>query len=220
MNPLDYNLDKEYRQRQMARSDKVRQVDEVDTRPKITEQLMQANLMSAFLIIVSIIALLVFFFTGAKSTQAQETTLAAGSDGDTSSAVYAYLYSTILAVQQDDLSSASDYMNQALVIVPNFVPAYITHSYIALEEGDADLALLKAEIALEINPHDGAVYFVLAEAHFALANFEEAQGYYEIYLEMVDANGRQPILITSFLNADSLPIVTAHLDACIAEIIA
>lgn len=217
MNPLDYDLDKEYRQRQMNRSDKVRQVDEVDTRPKITEQLMQANLMSAFLIIVSIIALLVFFFTG---TQAQETSLTAGGDGDTNSVVYVYLYGTILAVQQGDLSSASEYMDEALTIVPNFVPAYITYSFVALAEGDAELALVNAEIALEINPQDGAIYFVLAEAHFALENYEEAQGYYETYLEMVDANGRQPILITSFLNADSLPIVTEHLDACITEIAA
>lgn len=220
MNPLDYNLDKEYRQRQMIHSEKVRQINEVDTRPHITDQLMQANVISAFLIIVSIIALMIFF-ASAQPTKAQTATVfAPGSEGGTSSAVYAYLYSTILAVQEDDLSAAGEYMNQALTIVPNFVPAFITHSFIALAEGDAELALVNAEIALEINPTDAAIYFVLAEAHFALKNYEEAQGYYETYLEMVHTNGRQPILITSFLNADSLPIVTEHLDACITEIVA
>lgn len=217
MNPLDYDLDKEYRQRQMIHSDNVRQIDALNyDRQDWTFY----RLKPIFMTVMSIITIVVVFFACAKPIQAQEaTSLTAGEDGDTNSTVYAYLYSTILAIQEEDFTSASDYMDEALTIVPNFVPAYITHSYVALAEGDAELALENAEIALEINPNDGAVYFVLAEAHFALANYEEAQGYYEIYLEMVDANGRQPILITSFLNADSLRIVSARL-ACIAEILA
>ena len=219
-NPSDYDLDREYRQRKMAQSLRVQQVDELQMpNSKFTNPLVQANLISIFLIVVSVISIFLFFVFSAQATQAQENAaFSAGTPSDTNGdVVYIYLRASILAIARDDFDSASEYIDEALQAVPDFAPAYVAKSYIALQEGDFIIALTHAETALAIYPHDAAIYFVLAKSNFALGNFSDAQSQYDIYLEMVNLNGYQPILITSLLGSDSLSLVSEHLAICLEE---
>lgn len=219
-NPSDYDLDREYRQRQMVRSSQARQVDEVQTpESTFTKPTLQVNPTSMLWILISVIFIFLFFVFSTQATQAQENTaFSAGTPSDTSGdVVYIYLRATILAIARDDFDSASEYLDEALHAVPDFAPAYVAKSYIALQEGDYTNALTHAETALAIYPHDAAIYFVLAEAYFALGNYSHAQAHYDTYLEMVNVNGHQPILITSLLGSDSLSVVSDHLTICLEE---
>ena len=213
---MDYELDKEYRQRQMNRSEQTRRADQVDDRPGISEQLMSANIISAFLIIVSIITLVVFFTMGTGTTHAQ-TGFDSGVDGSGGAEVHMYLAQSVASVREGDFEAANMLLEEALLVAPDFAAAYMTQSYIALQTENYDDALTLAETALDITPGDSAVYFLLAEAQFALEDYESAQANYETYRDMVYAQGYQPILITALLDDDSLPIVEEHLAACIEE---
>lgn len=219
-NPIDYDLNREYRQRQMAHSIQVKQADEVQApKSKFANPLLQANLISMFWIVASVLSLIIYFIFSAKASLAQENTMfSAGTPSDGGGdVVYIYLRAAILAIADDEFETASEYLDEALYAIPEFAPAYVAHSYIALQRGNDASALDYAEMALAIYPDDAAIYFVLAEANFALGNYIDAHSHYDTYLEMVNANGHQPILITSLLGTDSLILVREHLAICLEE---
>lgn len=218
-NPNSYNLNQEYRNRQMERASRVQKVNEVvgqeEGRPN---PIFQANLISVFWIVISILALILFF--GVQPTQAQEQmTVDNGSDAaGEGMVVYLYLRATITAIEEGDFESAEEFLNHALDVDPDFAAAYVGLSYLNLAQGQPEAALANANIAYELNPDDAAVYFVLAEAYFAMSDYVNAQIHYETYIAMVETSGEQPLLITLLHGAGSMDIVTAHLATSRTEI--
>ena len=199
-----------YQQEQASRA---RQAEEVQNRQiRHYPGFLKVSVISIFWIVASITALILFFMSS-PSAKAQGT-FAEGEDPGVDLEIV-YLIGGIMAFEENDIDKAREYFDWSLVFRDDFAPAYAGHSYLALIEEDFDLALEFAEQAFELNPDDNAVNYVLAEAHFASGNYQEALDYYDLYLRNVEENGEQPLLITRLLDGDSLEIVLEHRADCL-----
>jgi tetratricopeptide (TPR) repeat protein len=215
----DYDNNKAYRTEQEARAANARlaQVEQTKQAKRLTHYIRNTNIGSTALFIISIAVLLIFFSFSAAAAQAQDGDMFAPGAGGGSIEMF-YLTIAVDSAQDGDLDKARFYFDEALAINSEFAPAYTGRGYISLLNGDYYVALADALMALELNPADGAVYYVLGEINFALENYSDARFHYEAYQLWVEVFEKEPILISLMTDEDSMELLNEHLSLSIANI--
>ena len=188
ISPLSYDLDTEYRNRQQA-------IRITNNNHNIFAQIAQAVPQSAtfMAIIISI-----FFLTMTATPASAQNMVDPGQGGDEGggNTLYIYLRGFVSQFQDENYQAARDYVDQSISADPFFVPAYVGRSAIFFLEENYDLALADAQMAYTFYPEETAIYFVMAQAQFALEDYEAATEAYTIYLDMVDDRGEEPLLLS------------------------
>lgn len=73
-----------------------------------------------------------------------------------------------------DLNQAASYLNKAIQLEPKQLSFYLDRGYINMQNGDFDSAVEILENASQINPGDGEIWLVLAEAQMHAGMIENA----------------------------------------------
>lgn len=219
--PNDEQLNKEYRNRteQRAANARLAQNTQTEKENMLVNHIRNTGIGSTIIFVVSILSLLIFFGLNSAAAEAQEDSpLIIGGGGDSGGIEMMYLRSAVSAVQDDDLERALYLFDATLDSTPDFAPAYTGRAYVNFLNGDYEAALEDALIAVELNPADGAVYYVLGEIHFVLENYGDARFHYEAYQLWIEVFETEPLLINLMVEEDSQDIVNEHLGVCIASI--
>lgn len=205
-------LNKTYRKEQEARAAKAQLAQSIadDELNILVRYARNTNIGSSAIFILAIVILVIFFGLSTTSASAQNDSFEPGEGGGATIEML-YLRGAVSNVQAGDYETAITLFDEINTHYPEFAAAYTGRAYVSLMEGNYEIALEEAMMAFELDPADGAIYYVLAEIHFAIESYADASFYYEAYQLWVETSEREPILIVLMVGEDSLELVSKHL---------
>lgn len=215
-------INKVYRNEQERRAARERLAQSVKTTGddeinKLLRYVRNTNLGSVLIFILAIVTFAMYFIFSSASIKAQEMTNLNGEYEPMDNNVeILYLRVAVEKVQEGDYESAISYFDAIIDRMPEFAPAYTGRAYALFLTGEYELALEDANVAFELNPDDGAVQFVLAEIHFSMKSYDNANSYYEAYQTWLDTFKGEPVLLWAMLGESSLDLLNEHWAASIA----
>lgn len=176
----DYDLNKEYAQRQMQKVAKRQLAQEIMPKSASSDGLSNWLKRRSISIIFAIIAIS-FMLYQADTAQAQHN-LDAGNSGSFNGGIAMDMILSVTALRDGETGSALLAVDRAIAKAPEVAAVHTLNSAVQLALGNHNEVLVAGRSALALDAEEFAAYYFMAQAAFLQEQYQLALEYYEAYL--------------------------------------